>query len=499
MRTHVALLSVSWLVLTASVEARIGQPLPRDRSTAVDSASAQAAPDACTVAAIGRAHRMLETHREQLNIPGLQVAVMRDGRMIWSEGLGFADLENGAPVTPLTRFRVASLSKLFTATTMLRLAGRGQLDLDAPIQRYVPEFPVKRWPITLRQLAAHASGIRHYATTEEATDLPHADSVRQALRQFADDSLEFEPGTRIGYSSFGYVLISAAIESAAGMPFLDVLEREVTDPLHLRSTGPDHPDRLVPYRATSYVAGAGDGVMRAPAIDPSAKWASGGLLSTAEELVRLAAGLLDSSLLDTPQQQQFFAPYRLRDGREGTTALGWNLWRDAAGRRVVGSDGSLPSTRALLVMYPEQGLIVAINANLGQGIFLNQQEAMAVAEQFIDASCTPDPAAGDTATLAGSWQFPMDFDGQSGLAKLVIYRQRGEYRGSLTVPHQFFGGRQIPIPAFAADGDQWTFAALPGGTWFRFRMHRADATTLTGSWAFGPERGTFDATRSRDR
>ncbi|HEX6643571.1 MAG TPA: serine hydrolase domain-containing protein, partial [Gemmatimonadales bacterium] len=176
---------------------------------------AKAGPDAArTEAAITRARQFIVDSIARVGIPGVSITVMRDGRIVWSEGIGWADLEQRVPVTPLTRFRVGSVSKSLTAAAVGLLVERGRLDLDAPVQRYVPAFPEKRYPITTRLVAGHLAGIRHYAGNEFLSMRPYA-SVTEGLEIFQHDSLLFHPGTRYLYSSYGWNLVSAVIEGAS--------------------------------------------------------------------------------------------------------------------------------------------------------------------------------------------------------------------------------------------------------------------------------------------
>ncbi|HEX9129737.1 MAG TPA: serine hydrolase domain-containing protein, partial [Gemmatimonadaceae bacterium] len=152
------------------------------------------------------------------DLPGLQIAVAVNGRVIWSAGFGYADRELRKAVARTTMFQIGSISKTLTGDAVALLVEEHKLDLDAPIQRYVPSFPEKRWPITARELAGHQSGIRHYRRDGHAENYTttHYPTVLSSLVMFAGDSLEFEPGTRFGYSTYGYTLLSAAIESASG-------------------------------------------------------------------------------------------------------------------------------------------------------------------------------------------------------------------------------------------------------------------------------------------
>ena len=195
--------------------------------------------------AIGASRQQILDTMAALRIPGAQIAVIRDGELIWSEGFGLADVEEQVPVTPMTRFRIASISKAVTAVGLGLLIQEGRVDLDAEVQRYVPEFPRKRWPITVRQVAGHIAGIRHYQGDEFGSMRPYP-TVRDGLTIFENDSLLFEPGTRYSYSSYGWNLMSAVMEGASGESFLPFMIRRVFGPMGMTRTTPEFPDSLIP-------------------------------------------------------------------------------------------------------------------------------------------------------------------------------------------------------------------------------------------------------------
>src|SRR5437016_12489074 len=181
-------------------------------------------------------------------IPGVQVAVAVNGKLVWSEGFGYADVERNRPVTRETQFRIGSVSKPLTAAAVVLLYEQGKLDLDAPIQRYVPTFPDKGYPISTRQLAGHLAGIRHYKDREFFLNR-HFATVRDGLAIFQDDSLLFPPGTRFSYSSYGWNLVSAVVEGAAGEDFLPYISARGLRRLDLAHTAPDRADSVLPDRA----------------------------------------------------------------------------------------------------------------------------------------------------------------------------------------------------------------------------------------------------------
>ncbi len=312
---------------------------------------------------VARARAMLQDSISASGVPGASVTVMMDGKVIWSEGFGWADLEQRVPVTPLTRFRIGSVSKSLTAAAIGLLWQQGRLDLDVPVQRYVPSFPRKRWPITTRQVAGHQAGIRHYRGTEFLSTR-HYDSVTEGLSIFSADSLLFEPGTQFSYSSYGFNLVSAVVEGASRQPFLDYMQEHVFLPLGMRSTVPEFPDSLIPWRARFYTdADSGRGLVNVPMVDNSYKWAGGGFLSTTEDLVRYAAAYLQPGFLEPRTRSLLFTAQPTRDGEDTHYSLGWFIAHDSAGRLAVSHGGGSVGGTAYLVMYPEQGLVVALLAN----------------------------------------------------------------------------------------------------------------------------------------
>src|SRR5437899_2708143 len=180
-------------------------------------------------AAIVARERTLVCERLATRIPGVQVAVAVNGKLVWSEGFGYADAERKKPVTRETQFRIGSVSKPLTATAVALLYEQGKVDLDAPVQRYVPSFPDKGYPITTRQLAGHLAGIRHYKDQEFFLNRRFA-TVLDGLAIFQDDSLLFPPGTRFSYSSYGWNLVAAVVEGASGDDFLHYMSTHVFRP-----------------------------------------------------------------------------------------------------------------------------------------------------------------------------------------------------------------------------------------------------------------------------
>jgi serine beta-lactamase-like protein LACTB len=172
-------------------------------------------PGGLPAATIEKVQTAISSEMARQGIPGLSVAIVTDHRIRWSNGYGLADLENFVPATPGTVYRLGSISKTITAVAAMQLVEKGKLDLDAPVQQYVPSFPQKPWPITTRQLLGHLSGIRHYQG-DEIDSTRHYVRLLDGLAIFRNDPLLDEPGTKFHYTTYGYTLLGCVIESAAG-------------------------------------------------------------------------------------------------------------------------------------------------------------------------------------------------------------------------------------------------------------------------------------------
>ena len=299
--------------------------------------------------------RWMHDHR----IPGAAIAASVNGRTIWSEGFGFADLEQHVPVHPeRTRFRIASISKPLTSTGLARLIEQGKIHPDSSIAHYLPWFPKKKYRPTVRQVAGHTGGIRHYRGMENFSQTRYPD-VRSGVKIFEDDSLLYKPGTAYVYSSYGYNLLSAVMESASGKPYLRFMDEEVLRPLGMSWTTADRLDSIIPFRGRYYER---DG-RPSPPVDNSYKWAGGGYLSTAADLIRFGNGYLQTSLLKDVTIGELTVSQKLMNGQETGYGMGWATGRDKAGRPTYGHSGGAVGGTSQLLIHPQAGVVLVILTN----------------------------------------------------------------------------------------------------------------------------------------
>ena len=327
-------------------------------------------------AAAARAHA-IACEKLAPGIPGFAIAVAVDGRIVWSEAFGYADLEAKRAATPATQFRIGSVSKPLTATAIAQLFETGKLDLDAPVQHYVPTFPDKGVPITTRLVGGHLAGIRHYKGDEFTLNRRFA-TVTEALSIFKDDSLVFPPGTRFSYSSYGFNLLSAVVEGASREEFLAYMSRHVFKPLRMTATAPDKNDSLIPNRTRFYDRNIEGLYALSQPVDNSYKWGGGGFLSTAEDLVRFGSALLGPGFLKGATLELLFTPQHTTAGEATPYGIGWFVAKDSLGHRYVYHGGGSVGGTTAFGVDRDSRVVFALVTNLSDARLAPGREIQAV-------------------------------------------------------------------------------------------------------------------------
>jgi CubicO group peptidase (beta-lactamase class C family) len=325
------------------------------------------------------------------NLPGLSVAVGAGGGIVWAEGFGWADVENRVPVAPDMLFRIGHASKVLTSAAVGLLLEKDRLHLDDEIQKYVPGFPQKQWPVTLRQLMGHVAGVRHYRGEEDYMPSEHCDWAVEGIQSFADDPLRFEPETKYSYSTYGWILVSAAVEAAADEPFFTFMRTQVFEPLGMRDTTIDLWTEPIPNRATFYFPRfAGDtryGPQSVRQGDHSCYAGAGAFLSTPSDLVRFGLAVRSDKLLKPATIEMLQTPQTLASGEETGYGLGWRLETvPLAGQpaRMAGhgSKEDFIGGTTYLMTFPERGIVVAVMTNIS---FADTKSvALSIAQAFAE-------------------------------------------------------------------------------------------------------------------
>lgn len=333
--------------------------------------------------AITTAEKYIDSLQNSQHIPGISICVGTREKILWAEGFGYADLENKSPVSIYSVFRLGSVSKLLTSMAVGRLYQQGKLNLDAPVQQYLPDFPEKKYPITARQLAGHTAGIRHYIKEDQLIAPRYYKNVQEGLSIFKNDTLLFKPGTAYNYSTFGFTLLSAVVEAAAQKDFLSYMRDSIFLPLGMKHTFPDYNDSIIPGRVRFYEPGKNGGVHNSDYVDNSYKWAGGGFLSSTIDLVNMVRGLINNKLLDPKTVELLFTDQKLENGQSTHVGIAWRINETKQGVQFIHHGGAIDGGRSFVFFYPKTGYIFAITANVS-GAKLNIDEAATVLGFFMD-------------------------------------------------------------------------------------------------------------------
>ena len=308
--------------------------------------------------------------------PGVSAAVVQDGELVWSAGFGMADLENSVPATSNTLYRLGSISKPLTATAAMALWEHGRLDLDSPVQKYCPAFPQKPWPVTTRQLLGNLGGIRSYNVPEQPYSVSQSDpevgntrhfdnGIEGGLKFFANDPLVAQPGTHFNYSTQGYTVAGCAIEGASGQKYADAVRETVLIPAGMLQTRPDERFAIVPLRTRFYSKDKTGAVMNAEFLDASYKVPGGGWLSSAPDMARFEAAIMNNRLLKSATRDTMWTQPMPSDGL-GRLAygLGWQFGA-VEDLKIVGHGGSQQGTSTMIWMAPDAraGVVVLTNSD----------------------------------------------------------------------------------------------------------------------------------------
>lgn len=310
-------------------------------------------------------NNLIEDFITQSNIPGASIAIAYKNKVIWSNSYGYENLEKKIPASNISKFRVASISKLFTGTAMYKLYKEGLLDIDLPISNYLDSIPEHWKSITCRQIAQHTSGIGHYIDVPDALDTLHYNSTTEALSKFKNRPLKHNPDEGVTYSSYAYTVLAAVIEKVTHKRFLTAMDDILFTPLNMKDTRADDQTKNISNRTAFFQYDKDRNPEQSPYIDLSGKWAGSGFLSTAIDLARFGAAHTFSSDFFTKEDLNTITSARkLNDTLQTKEGLGWGQRIGWEGRLTYWGDGRTPGATCGLLVYPELDLSIAIVTNM---------------------------------------------------------------------------------------------------------------------------------------
>ena len=285
------------------------------------------------------------------------VLVARGSEPILSKGYGAANLEWDIPNTPATKFRLGSVTKQFTAASILLLEERGKLTLDDPVRKHVPDAPAAWDKITIYNLLTHTSGIPNFTSLPDYSSLKLQDTpVAKTIATVRDKPLDFAPGEKMSYSNSGYLVLGYVIEQVTGASYETFVTDNIFTPLGMKDSGYDSNTAVISRRAAGYMPSAG-GPVNAGYVHMSIPHAAGALYSTTEDLLRWEQGLFGGTLISAASLAKMTTPFK------SDYALGVVV-QTASGRKVIQHGGGIDGFNTFLAYYPDTKVTVAVLGNL---------------------------------------------------------------------------------------------------------------------------------------
>ena len=288
------------------------------------------------------------------------VLVARGNDVLLDRGYGYADVEWKVPDSPKAKFRLGSITKQFTAASIMLLQERGKLKVTDPVKKYMPDAPDAWDKITIFNLLTHTSGIPNFTGFINYHSIePFPITPEKLIAQFRDKPLDFQPGEKFSYSNSGYVVLGYLIEKITGESYAKFVEDNIFKPLGMKDSGYDSNSAIIPDRAQGYTRGP-NGLENAGYINMTVPFSAGALYSTTDDLLRWEQGLFGGKVLSPESLKQMTTPFK------GDYAFGLVV-RTVNGHRVINHGGGIEGFNTMLAYYPDDKVTIAVLANLNGG------------------------------------------------------------------------------------------------------------------------------------
>src|ERR1041385_5156343 len=363
------------------------------------------------------------------------VLVAQDGKVLLDKGYGSANLEWDIPNTPTTKFRLGSLTKQFTAASILLLEERGKLKIEDPVKKYMPDAPAAWDKITIFHLLTHTSGIPSFTGfADYRSREAEAITPEKLVEWFRDKPLEFEPGTKWNYSNSGYVLLGYLIEKISGQSYSDFVQQNIFTPLAMKDSGYDSNSAIIPHRAAGYTPGK-NGPDNAGYVNMSVPLSAGGLYSTTEDLLRWEQGLFGGKLLSPASLAKMTTPFK----EDYAFGLGVS---SQGGHKIIAHNGGIEGFNTDLAYYPDDKLVVVVLGNLNGGApdqIASALGKVALGEKILLPSERKEIALSPEALTKYAGTYELTFPDRS--VPMIITLEEGKLLAQL--------GQQRRLPIFA--------------------------------------------------
>lgn len=294
----------------------------------------------------------------QQGIPGMAISVSQNGKLIWSEGFGYAKKRPKIKIeSNKTLFRIASISKSITALTLATLVDDKIIDLNKSIYTYLPNYPKKKYDFTIRELGGHLAGIRHYKNNEFL--LNKKLTITEGLNLFKNDSLLFEPSTAFSYNTFGYVLLSEIMQKASKTDFNNLVKIRVFNPLNMNHTFLDDSEKIR-INKTDFFRNKNK---ISTNVANEYKVAGGGFLSTSEDLIKFGEEIITPTIVSKTNLAKIITPQKLKSKKNTGYGIGFSIANTKNKTAKYYHTGGGIGASTVLLIYPKEGIVISVLTN----------------------------------------------------------------------------------------------------------------------------------------
>ena len=294
--------------------------------------------------------------------PGAAVIITKNGESIFRKGYGLANLELGIPIEPHMVFRLGSITKQFTAVSILMLYEQGKLDLEDEITKYLPDYPTHGHKITIEHLLHHTSGIKSYTNTDECMENITVDlTVEKMIDTFKYQPMEFAPGEKYNYNNSGYFLLGAIIEKISGMTYIEFLQKHIYEPLGMKNSYYEMPNLIIPGRAAGYMK-VDEGFENCVYLSMTQPYAAGSLASSVDDMAIWDEALYTEKLVKQETLKKAWTSAKLNNGEEIGYGYAWAV-ANFQDTNLVMHGGDIPGFSTEGFRFPDDHIYVAILTN----------------------------------------------------------------------------------------------------------------------------------------
>jgi len=300
-------------------------------------------------------------------VVGISAGIYTEGEILWSDAAGYMDLENKKPAQVNMVHRIASISKPMTAIAILQLMEQGLLSLDDPIQKFIPDFPIKKeGSITIKHLLQHSSGIKAYKNDKEAFPTKNYSTLRKAVQVFEDRDLANVPGEGYQYTTYGYVVLGEIIEKASGLSYREYMRKNIWEKAGMINTDVEVFGKAYKNKSKLYTKNDKGKFVQDKSTNLSVKVPGGGIQSTVTDLLKFSEAVLENKLISSKSRQIMINNSGVKD-RGNPYGLGWFLYaeKERPSGRIIGHSGSQSGTATQLFIFLDKQAAVAVISNTG--------------------------------------------------------------------------------------------------------------------------------------